>query len=432
MVDGRLRKMCVVDVLMRGPRGQLARGMGVFGVLLVLAACSGPARKDAKHGFSPSEYGVSASERVVQPGQPVPRGGGVYRVGSAYKVRGKTYQPRFDPTHDEVGVASWYGDDFHGRRTANGEIYDMHAFSAAHRTLPLPSYVRVTNVANGRSVIVRVNDRGPFHSNRVIDMSRRASEILAFHGHGVARVRVTYVGAAPLDGNDDWLVTTVKANGVPVPPQEVARLAPIPDWAVHRPAQKSAVQLALADTLAPAPRPRPREELVQLASQSSFLPASVRQTPAPSTPSASAQTASAPIPPTPVTPIPSASAPVALTPVALAPLPAARPDFAKTGQGAPSAPAAPVQALAHAPPANTAGSNLVLSLNAGSFRDPSEAFRIRDALSRHGRAVVDPVNVSGITFYQVRLAPIFGQAAADTALKDAKAQGAVSARILPL
>lgn len=362
---------------------------------LLLASCAGPLQKDAsKKGFSPSEYGVAASKRVVEPGKPVPRGGGVYRVGSTYKVRGKSYQPKFDPTLDEIGVASWYGDDFHGRRTANGEIYDMHAFSAAHRTLPLPSYVRVTNVKNGRSVVVRVNDRGPFHSDRVIDLSKRSAQLLDFHGHGIARVRVTYVGAAPLDGNDDWLVTTVKANGVPVPPHDVARLAPIPDWAVHPPAPKSAVQLALADTLAPLPQPRPRDEPVQLASAGAFLPTLTTR----SSPPPGPQTLSPP-------PATALAAPLPVLSPAPQPL---------IGQG------------------NKNGQGLVFSVNAGSFRDPAEAFRIRDGLAAFGQAVVDPVNASGITFYQVRVGPVFGQAAAEKTVAAARGLGAVSARPIPL
>ncbi|MFN3567239.1 MAG: septal ring lytic transglycosylase RlpA family protein, partial [Burkholderiaceae bacterium] len=122
-----------------------------------------------------------------------PRGGGVYRVGRSYTVAGRRYTP-FEKRegHTETGVASWYGRQFHGRLTANGEVYDMHTLSAAHRTMPMPSYARVTNLTNGHSLIVRVNDRGPFHGNRVIDLSQRASNMLNFRGQGLARVRVEY------------------------------------------------------------------------------------------------------------------------------------------------------------------------------------------------------------------------------------------------
>ncbi|MGE3308003.1 MAG: septal ring lytic transglycosylase RlpA family protein, partial [Rhizobiaceae bacterium] len=103
----------------------------------------------------------------------------------------------------KVGAASWYGDAFHGRLTANGEIYDMTHLTAAHPTMPLPSYARVTNMKNGSSVIVRVNDRGPYANGRIIDLSKRAAEMLDYSHAGVAKVKVEYVGRAPLDGQDD-------------------------------------------------------------------------------------------------------------------------------------------------------------------------------------------------------------------------------------
>nr|WP_252511382.1 septal ring lytic transglycosylase RlpA family protein [Phreatobacter aquaticus] len=163
--------------------------------------------------------GVASSPRVVEEGQPVPRGGGVYRVGRPYTVAGRRYVPFEKPEgHAEVGVASWYGRQFHGRLTANGEAYDMHGLSAAHRTMPMPSYARVTNMRNGHSVIVRVNDRGPFHANRVIDLSSRTAHLLDFRGHGVARVKVEYVGRAPLEGSDDRvLMATLRTDGSAAP-----------------------------------------------------------------------------------------------------------------------------------------------------------------------------------------------------------------------
>src|SRR5436190_3713372 len=115
------------------------------------------------------KYGVASSPRVVDLGQPVPKGGGTYRVGKPYIVAGREYTPETNEDYTAEGLASWYGDDFHGRLTANGEVFDMNAISAAHPTLPMPSYARVTNLANKRSIIVRVNDRGPYHGDRVID-----------------------------------------------------------------------------------------------------------------------------------------------------------------------------------------------------------------------------------------------------------------------
>lgn len=397
-------------------------------LILLSATLAGCVSKQdvSHHGFSPSEYGA-ASPRVVEPGQPVPRGGGVYRVGQAYTVRGRTYQPREDPTLDEVGVASWYGEDFHGRRTSNGEVYDMHGFSAAHRTLPMPSYVRVTNLTNGRSVVVRVNDRGPFAHDRIIDVSKRTAQVLDFKG--TVRVRVTYVGRAPLDGNDDWLVTTAQQSGRPMPPTQVAQIAPVPAWDVHRPQQPSAVQLALGDTLAPLPVERPREQPVQLASLAPPVPVaaapqplaaprqdSFQQTVTAALASSPPASPTDPQPPRQPAPIVASGAPMALAAVAAPP---------------PQTPAGTPIAVPQGPPTPLAPGGLI-NLHVGSFRDAAQAFRIRDALAKHGTAVVDPVNVSGITFYQVRVGPFRDQRLAEEALRDAQAQGAISPRLVGL
>lgn len=116
--------------------------------------------------------------------------GGVSKVGNPYKVSGKWYYPKKEHAYDDVGIASWYGKQFHGKPTANGETYNMNALTAAHKTLPLPTNVKVTNLQNGRSIIVRVNDRGPFVGDRLIDLSRRAAQILGFTNQGTTKVRV--------------------------------------------------------------------------------------------------------------------------------------------------------------------------------------------------------------------------------------------------
>ena len=171
-----------------------------------VAACASPEpkgmvnnRKRSKEYFAETEYGVKASPR---PGY-MRRGGGRDQVGKPYKVKGKWYYPKEDKNYKKTGTASWYGDAFHGRLTANGEIYDMTHLTAAHPTMPLPSYARVTNVENGSSVIVRVNDRGPYAHNRLIDLSKRAAEMLDYTHGGTAQVKVEYVGRAPLEGHDD-------------------------------------------------------------------------------------------------------------------------------------------------------------------------------------------------------------------------------------
>jgi rare lipoprotein A len=162
---------------------------------------------------------------VVALGDPVPKGGGTYRVGKPYTVGGRVYVPEEDVNYREEGLASWYGDDFHGRLTANGEVFDMASLSAAHPTLPMPCYARVTNLSNGKSLIVRVNDRGPYHGDRLMDVSSRAAELLEFRGNGVARVRVEYVGRAPLEGSDDRQLMATLRTGVPAPSPSLVRVA---------------------------------------------------------------------------------------------------------------------------------------------------------------------------------------------------------------
>jgi rare lipoprotein A len=125
------------------------------------------------------------------------------RVGPPYEANGRWYVPTAEPGYAQTGTASWYGTGFHGRPTANGEIFDQDALTAAHPTLPLPSLVQVTNLENGREVIVRVNDRGPFVGGRLIDLSRRAAEVLGFAQAGHARVHVRYLGPAPRRVNGD-------------------------------------------------------------------------------------------------------------------------------------------------------------------------------------------------------------------------------------
>jgi rare lipoprotein A len=163
--------------------------------LVSLTACSnGGSAPDPK-------LGVAASPRVTS-GNAVPKGGGIYKVGKPYRVSGRWYAPREVEHYDQSGTASWYGAAFHGRRTANGEIYDMNALTAGHPTLPMPSYAYVTNLDNGRTILVRVNDRGPYVDDRLIDLSRRSAGELGYSRHGLARVRVRYAGRAPLDGSD--------------------------------------------------------------------------------------------------------------------------------------------------------------------------------------------------------------------------------------
>jgi rare lipoprotein A (peptidoglycan hydrolase) len=202
--------------------GPVARGSLLCGIGATLAAIAGCAQPPAQRGvasnskeyFSSAIYGP-ASPRVVAEGEPVPHGGGQYLVGRPYRIAGRTYYPGEKTTgYNAVGMASWYGDAFHGRRTANGEVYDKMSLSAAHPTMPLPSYARVTNLRNRYSIIVRVNDRGPRDRDRVMDVSQRVAEALEFKHLGTTKVRVYYVCKAGLEGTDDeTLLATLRTDG---------------------------------------------------------------------------------------------------------------------------------------------------------------------------------------------------------------------------
>ena len=138
----------------------------------------------------------ATSEAPRRVGHPVPNPH--QKIGAPYTIKGITYVPREDPGYDRTGIASWYGPNFHGKLTANGELFDQDRLTAAHKTLPLPSMVRVTNVENGRSAVLRVNDRGPFAGDRIIDLSRGAAERLGTRNAGLGTVRVEYLGPAPM------------------------------------------------------------------------------------------------------------------------------------------------------------------------------------------------------------------------------------------
>ncbi|MBT3072100.1 septal ring lytic transglycosylase RlpA family protein [Rhodomicrobium sp. Az07] len=194
---------------------------------------------------SPVDETQTLSPRVIKVGDPVPKGGGAYKLGNPYLANGKWYTPVNDVNYDQVGVASWYGDFFHGRKTANGEVYDMGALTAAHPTLPLPTYAQVTNLDNNRTVVVRINDRGPYHDGRIIDLSRRAAELLGFHGRGTAPVRVRYFAPAPLNG-DDHLERSILAK------QPWAAYSVSSVQAPARPKMTSAPMVASASMGAPA------------------------------------------------------------------------------------------------------------------------------------------------------------------------------------
>ncbi|MFZ1427084.1 MAG: septal ring lytic transglycosylase RlpA family protein [Geminicoccaceae bacterium] len=191
----------------------------VLGLALLLAAC-GTTK-------GPNSSSQSASGPAV----------GSYKLGKPYRIKGRWYRPEYDPSYTKVGTASWYGADFHGLATANGEVFDKEQITAAHPTLPLPSLVRVTNLDNGQTIDVRVNDRGPFIDDRLIDLSQAAARRLGYEQRGLARVRVEFLGLAD-------------ARGTPPQPTVVRYAAPAPK-------PQPPIQLAAATVAAAAPNPLP-------------------------------------------------------------------------------------------------------------------------------------------------------------------------------
>ena len=302
---------------------------------LALAGCANETVQHYPHGrehFSQAKYG-RASSKVVADGQPVPKGGGQYLVGRPYRVAGHTYYPAEMSSYTAVGMASWYGAAFHGRRTANGEVYDMASVTAAHPTMPLPSYARVTNLRNGYSIIVRVNDRGPYHGGRVMDVSSRTADVLGFKGEGTARIKVEYLGQAPMEGSDDAvLLASLRTDGSPATLNGyssgtmLASAEPGPSifgafWgssgsSAPEPAPAQRPDL-LAQPVAPPSRPEPQSEPIRVASVEPALPPEPIRAPAARTATSSHRSlAATPLPPPRPFDLSSARAP---SPAAVAP-----------------------------------------------------------------------------------------------------------------
>ena len=212
-------------------------------VAVGLAACSTPKpRLDIGRPIASSPRGPMVS----------PSGKPLRGTEKPYQIKGIWYYPHEDPDYDVKGIGSWYGEQFHNRRTANGEIFDMDVPSAAHKTLPLPSLVEVTNLDNGRKMVVRVNDRGPFVGDRVIDLSKAAADQIGYRRQGVARVRVRYIGPAPKSAFDTRQY--VQAPPAPAPKPASSRLAFRDDQPIEWPAEPPPVRTQIIPS---RPEPKP-------------------------------------------------------------------------------------------------------------------------------------------------------------------------------
>jgi len=186
------------------------RGLAVSLIGLCVAQCM----PEAKLTPVLSEV-VAPSSTKAEP-DALPKGIGYDKTGKPYTVAGRLYVPREEKGYSATGLASWYGPSFHGKKTANGEVFDRNSVSIAHPTMPLPSYVRVTNILNGRSIIARANDRGPFHGNRLVDVSEQVAIGLNFKHLGTARLKVDYIGRAPVSTDDTgMLMASLRTDGSP-------------------------------------------------------------------------------------------------------------------------------------------------------------------------------------------------------------------------
>lgn len=354
--------------------------------LTVVTACS-----DNSQVFSSTAAAGTAKQNAAGTA-------GYYKIGNPYQVGGLWYIPKEDYNYKEIGISSWYGPDFHNGITANGEVYDMHGLTAAHRTLPLPSIVRVTNLQNNRSLVLRVNDRGPFVNNRVIDVSKRAAQLLGFEEQGTTQVQVEILPEESKKLKEELLAAAGKTSG---------------SADLSAPAEQAAVrqeQVAQPKSLEYSPN-YPR-----LANQ----PPALAATDAPLVASASA-TANAKgeyndwdedL----------TQAQARKTVVADTPKPAAAPKKpAEKKKPAPVKKAASVKTTAAVVPG--------YYVQVGAFGSLENAEKMRAKVARFGSAVILPVTVNAKTLYRVRLGPDSAKKALET-MDKVTANGISDARLV--
>ena len=280
-----------------------------------------------------------------------PANGARYKLGAPYQAGGLWYVPAEQPAYDEVGIASWYGDDFNGQATADGERFDMYSASAAHTTLPLPSIIEVTNLENGRTIRVRLNDRGPFKSGRIIDLSRGAAQSLGYLNQGTAKVRVRYVGPAKLDGSLEPLFVAQGSSK----PLQLAAAAPVDIPPEARAVWRAPAAASSGAPAVPAAAPRAASPLQLASATPATIPAATRA----------------------VWHAPDAT--VAYT----------RPTPPALTSWTPKTPDAPDG----------------FAVQAGAFSDRTKAQHIADTLSKAGTAAVRPVDAAQGRLYRVVLGP---------------------------
>ena len=314
------------------------------------------------------------AKKWTTPDTPAPRTSGNYKIGKPYKIGNIWYTPREDFNLVETGIASWYGPDFHGNKTANGEIYDKYELTAAHRTLQMPSIVRVTNLENGRSIIVRINDRGPFARGRIIDMSKRGAELLGFINQGTARVKVEVLE------QESRQIAEAAKQGIDTSRLTLSDLREKENIVQARPAQRRPVQVASAsDDSLPESLQTPTITVDEL--NNDIMPIA-----------------------------PASQKPVTQKPV---------PGHVTEGRFMPDA------VVSYAPVKPTG-----IFVQAGSFGVKENADRLQQKLSVLGRVETTPIVVNGRQYYRVRLGPFNTVADADKMLARVIALGGDTAKVV--
>lgn len=359
--------------------------LGVIAAAVLLSACA--EAQLASHAVKVADP-APPQAKTADAAKP-----GNYKVGKPYQIEGTWYYPAEDYNYTETGIASWYGTDFHGKYTANGELYDMNDLTAAHRTLPMPSLVRVTNLDNGRSIVIRVNDRGPFARGRIIDVSRRSAQLLGFEQVGTAKVRVDILA-------DESRQIAAQARRTPGPDDEKPTAAPVGQVAVQTLAPPPGA------TAAPPPTPQAARPTYSTPPQLSAAsaPRAGRPVANPPPPTVAAQDPARPN---------ATQAQVAAT----TPQPAASADPAATPTTTGQVTVVPVQATN-------------IYVQAGAFSNPQNAQRLSNTLSTIAPSQLSYVLVGTQPMYRVRLGPAASVADADSMLARVVAAGYPEARIV--
>lgn len=357
---------------------------------------------------------VQLASHVFKQIAPSSKSQGAFKVGSPYKVAGKMYYPREQYDLVETGIASWYGPNFHGKPTANGETFDKRELTAAHRTLQMPSLVRVTNLENGRSLVLRVNDRGPFKRNRILDVSERGAELLGFKSKGTARIKLEVLKEESLQ------VAALAKQGHSTNGYEVA---------ANRDSRRIIQGANINVGLGPSLRPE-----VTASVSGSVLPSSATTITASSgSPQISTDTL-----------LSTAAGSASIHTEGDAVSPAVAPVVSEPLVTASAEPSAAPSSVRNVIPGREKNGNFypdpVISeqpvtptsiyIQAGAFSIYKNALGMRDKLTRYADAGIYPGNVDGRKYYRVRIGPIASVEKADALLEQLVSDGNDSAMIV--